>query len=430
MKNYLTSLTLLALSIVTLLSSCTDTCESTTSYKYFKPVYTSLEELRGSVSMEAPKAIDQSGKIYYINDHLLINEPNEGIHIVNNEDPTNPQNIGFISIPGNFDLAGMDGYLFVDSYVDLVILDISDLQHPKEVHRVEDIFPNYNSYGYYTQEEGIVTDWVEVVEQSEISTDCDQQGVGYQYYDWGYRYEGGIAVDMLQSSDASGGVPSSGSAGVGGSMARFTINNDHLFMIDQSEMRILDVSSPEEPILGARLQIGWGIETIFPYDDMLFIGANNGMYIYDVTSPLSPQLLSNYSHTTSCDPVVTDGKYAYVTLRSGNQCQGFSNQLEIIDIQDPTTPKLIETYPMYNPHGLSISGDHLFICDGEAGLKIYNASDVTQIDKNLIKNYGDIHAYDVIVIDCLLMLIGDDGLHQYSCNDFLGDITYLSSIDF
>lgn len=426
-KFYQTPLILLVISAV-VLGSCTDTCETVSSYTFFKPVFISKEELRKAIQFQSPQEINQSGKIYFINDHLLINEPNEGIHIINNENPETPQNLGFIKIPGNFDLAAVDGYLYVDSYIDLVVLDISDLTNPIEVKRFNDIFPDYNAYGYYASEDGIVTDWVETTTSEEISTECDGEE-NYHYYPWGYRYSGGIAVDML-SAESFNKNSGSSSPGVGGSIAKFTINNDHLFMIDQSEMHIADISNPASPMLGAKTEIGWGIETIFPYQDMLFIGSNDGMYIYDVSAPLSPNLLSNYSHVRSCDPVVTDGKYAYVTLRSGTQCQGFTNQLEVIDIQDPSNPELLETYPMYNPHGLSISDGRIFICDGEAGLKIYNAGNIHQIDQNLIKHYGDIHAYDVIVQDCLVMLIGDDGLRQYHCNDFAGDITYLSTIEF
>lgn len=425
MKTFTHSPLLLSVLLAaTLLYGCRDTCETTTAYTYYEPVYTSLETLRSSVSFGEDRPIDEAGKIYLINDHLLVNEPNEGIHIINNKDPENPENLGFINIPGNFDMAAVDGYLFVDSYVDLVILDITDFTNPKEVKRVKNVFPEYNSYGYYASEEGIVTGWAEVEQTHEVNTDCESSG--QVYYPWGYRYDKGIAVDAVFASESLGGAAT---PGIGGSMARFTINNSHLYMIDQSVMHIVDITTPTEPVLGTRVDVGWGIETIFPYDSLLFIGANNGMYIYDVSSPLSPNQLSNYSHMTSCDPVVTDGRYAYVTLRSGNQCAGFTNQLEVIDIADPSDPELIETYPMYNPHGLSISDNRLFICDGEAGLKIYNAHDVHSIGDQLIKNYGDIHAYDVIVNECLVMLIGDDGLHQYHCNDF-DDIIYLSTIPF
>lgn len=416
-------LSLLILAVVGI-TSCTDTCETTSVYTYYEPVYTPLSEIRSAVGFQESRAITQAGKIYLIQEYLLINEPGAGIHIINNQDPGNPQNLGFINIPGNFDMAAVDGFLYADSYTDLVILDISDLTNPHEINRVEDLFPNYSSYGYYVSELGVVTDWKEVKEKDRVKNiDCDGSGI---YYTWGYRYEGIIALNSDSGSPSKGG--GSVSAGIGGSMARFTITNNHLYMIDQSEMRIADISTPAEPMLGAQTSIGWGIETIFPYGDMLFIGANNGMYIYDVSTPLAPIQLSNYSHVNSCDPVVTDGQYAYVTLRSGNNCNGFTNQLEVIDIGDPSNPELLKTYPMYNPYGLSIAGNRLFICDGEAGLKIYDASNVNSM--TLIKAYTDIHAYDVIVNDCLVMLIGEDGLHQYHCMEFEEDITYLSTISF
>lgn len=412
--------------VIVAFAGCSDTCETSTAYVYYKPVYTSYDDLRASVKYGEKREINQAGKIYLINDYLLVNEPNAGIHIIDNSDPQHPENLGFIHIPGNFDMAAVDGYLYADSYMDLVILDISDITNPQEIKRVNDLFPNYNTFGYYSTEEGVVTGWEETKEFNQINTDCESTEDNNYY--WGYRFDGGIAVDAMYAAEVSS--KSSGTPGIGGSMARFTISNNHLYMIDQSEMRIADISTPAAPVLGARTSVGWGIETIFPYGDLLFIGANNGMYIYDISTPLSPSQLSSYSHMTSCDPVVTDGRYAYVTLRSGNQCNGFTNQLEVIDIADPSDPTLIKTYPMYNPHGLSISDNKLFICDGDAGLKIYNAFDVNSIGDHLIKNYGDIHAYDVIVKDCLVMLIGDDGLHQYHCNDFQEEITYLSTIPF
>lgn len=424
MKNNLIIICVIAIGAFFLIG-CADTCEITHSVTYYEPVYTSLKEVRSSVGfVSGEKEINTAGKIYYINNHLLINEPNEGIHFINNSDPKNPQHIGFLNIPGNFDMAAVDGYLYADSYIDLVVIDISDLTNPKEIERLENLFPNYNSYGYYaSSDKGIVTDWVEVEQMREYKTDCEGG-----YY-WGNYYGRGIVLMDNTTFNASTAV-SPANPGVGGSMARFTINNQHLYMIDQQDMHIVSITDPANPMLGSKINIGRGIETIFPYDSLIFIGANDGMSIYDVSSPLSPTRLSRFNHVRSCDPVVTDGRYAYVTLRSGTECQGFTNQLDVIDIQDPVNPQLVKTYPMYNPYGLSISNKRLFICDGDAGLKIYNASNVETISDNLIKHYGNINAYDVIVIDCLVMLIGNDGLRQYTCNDFQDDIALLSHIPF
>ena len=86
------------------------------------------------------------------------------------------------------------------------------------------------------------------------------------------------------------------------------------------------------------------------------------MHIYDVSNPASPQKLSVYQHVYSCDPVVVEGDFAYVTLNSLNTwCGRFSNQLDIIDISDLSDPKLIKQYAMESPLGLGIYGNLLFV---------------------------------------------------------------------
>lgn len=56
---FLTSL--LGLSV--LLEGCTDKCEVTNEYTYYKPVYTTLDELRAGVAVTAPEPIKSVGKI-------------------------------------------------------------------------------------------------------------------------------------------------------------------------------------------------------------------------------------------------------------------------------------------------------------------------------------------------------------------------------
>jgi hypothetical protein len=184
-------------------------------------------------------------------------------------------------------------------------------------------------------------------------------------------------------------------------------------------MNLVDITDTRNPVIWNKLSIGFGIETIFPYGNKLFIGSNNGMYIYDNSNPASPVQLSVYSHITSCDPVVVEGDYAYVTLRSGTPCQGFTNELNVVSVSNPSQPVLVKTYSMFNPHGLGIDRGTLFICDGDAGLKVYDASDVNAIDSHLLKHYGGINAYDVIPLrdKNVLILVGAGGIYQYSYSD-------------
>ena len=151
------------------------------------------------------------------------------------------------------------------------------------------------------------------------------------------------------------------------------------------------------------------------------------MLIYDISNAYNPTYISDYWHVTSCDPVVVEGNYAYVTLRAGNLCGEESDQLDVIDISDLTNPSLVRSYSMTEPYGLGIDNTTLFICDGSAGLKIYDASDVLHIADNRIATFPNIETYDVIPLGGVLMLIGDDGLYQYDYSD-LNDIKLLSSI--
>ena len=139
------------------------------------------------------------------------------------------------------------------------------------------------------------------------------------------------------------------------------------------------------------------------------------MFIYSTADPAYPSLLSQFSHITSCDPVIADSNFAFVTLRSGNNCAGFVNQLEILNIQNVQSPTLVKSYDLTNPHGLSKSGNILFICDGTGGLKIFDASDVNNL--NLLRTIGGLNAYDIITINNNAIVVAADGLYQYDYSD-------------
>ncbi len=119
-------------------------------YDYYdncdKPIYLSYEKLRSNYpAIKEPREIEKAGKIYVYGDTLLINERNKGIHVVDNRVKERPIRKQFIEIPGNIDLAVKDGYLYVDSFIDLVILDIRDINNISVVNRKEKVFP-YDAY--------------------------------------------------------------------------------------------------------------------------------------------------------------------------------------------------------------------------------------------------------------------------------------------
>jgi hypothetical protein len=105
----------------------------------------SYADLRAAVRAEAPRPLTQVGKIYEYQSWLLVNERNRGVHLFDNTDPANPRNHAFIVVPGNLDVAVRDGYLYADSFIDLVTIDLNDPANIREVNRALDVFP-YDEY--------------------------------------------------------------------------------------------------------------------------------------------------------------------------------------------------------------------------------------------------------------------------------------------
>ncbi len=378
---------------------------------YYTPIYSTTAEIKNAVTYEAPRNLSHVGRIYYKDKFLFINESGEGIHVIDNAAPSSPAPKGFLKIPGNTDLAIVGNFLYANSYVDLVVFDIGDKTSIREVKRLEGVFDNVQSFGYSVLVNNMVlTGWQqhEMVQVNESKCDNRVQAWG------GLLYEDGIALPT--SSVALSGAPGA-KAGISGSMAAFTISQGRLYGLDGDELEVINVTNPAVPVKGKALSVSGDLETLFPFKDKLFAGSRSGMYIYDIINPDAPKVLSKYEHVRSCDPVIVDDSYAYVTLRSGNTCQGFTNQLEVISLQNLSSPTLVKTYPMTNPFGLGIDDKLLFICDGSAGLKVFDATDVNAIDSHLVSQFSVGDARDVIPFENIAMMITSDGLYQYDYTD-------------
>jgi hypothetical protein len=216
---------------------------------------------------------------------------------------------------------------------------------------------------------------------------------------------------------------SQNNSGQGGSLARFAIAKNHLYVVDPSSIYAFDLTNARVPAYQSEDNIFSGVETIYPLNDYLYIGSTNGMFVYSIKSPSSPQYVSELQHIFSCDPVVADNNYAYVTLNDRFQSRCFRgvNQLDINDISDPTSPSLIRSYDMESPQGLGIDGNLLFVCDN--GLKVF---DVSNVDNIALLDHFPIVAHDVIPRNGILMVIGDNALIQYDYSN--GQLELLSTI--
>jgi hypothetical protein len=409
-KKYHTMRTTIKIAFLAIMAASLFSCEDVVkdTYTVNEPVYMSYSELRASFEVLPQEEIIKPGKIYFKDELIFVNEYQKGIHIIDNTEPTNPVVLKFLEIPGNVDMAIKGDILYADSYVDLLSIDISDLDNIKEVDRDQDAFP----YIIPKVEDGIVksVDQTQGVivgyKQTQVTEKVEDVSGNFQWFNrWGMTED---AVNFRASPAKTGGA-----VGVGGSMARFTIYDNYLYAIDHANLKIFDITTLENPVYKDQVYVRWNIETLFPYGQRLFIGGQTGMFVYSLETPALPKYISEFTHATACDPVVVEGDYAYVTLRSGNLCGAIESQLNVIDIADINDPKLVKAYPLEEPYGLGIDNDVLFICDGKAGLKVFDATDKNNIDENQLALYNEMDAFDVIPLGDLLILISVDGLFQY-----------------
>lgn len=399
--------------LVFLASSCTDKIYET--FTANSPVYLSYDELRSAVKMTAARELNNPGKIYFKDQYIFINEKMKGVHVFDVSDPKNPQNKGFIEIPGNIDIAIKENTLYADSYVDLVAIDVSSFSAIKETSRVQKVFP-YTLPKYDTnypvaridETKGVVTDW----EIKSVRQELEQR-----YYPVYYRAEM-LTMDAAYNKGSFGSAAGGSTYGVGGSMARFGLYKDFLYIVDNYQLHTFKLSSASTVTKLNSNYVSWNVETIFITDNHIFLGTQNGLIVMSLEVPEKPVQKGTFSHVTSCDPVVVKGDLAFVTLKGGTTCRGGTlNQLDVIRMTDNYTKfALLKSYPMYAPQGLGIDDDLLFICDGDAGLKIYNAADPMMITQNPVAAFPNINAYDVIPLNNYLFMVGETGflLYDYS----------------
>jgi hypothetical protein len=398
-------------------------CEDSTykEYKGYAPVYLTYDNLRKSVKIEQKADLKKPGKIYFKDNFIFIIEALQGIHVFDNTDPSAPQWKNFVAVPGVIDMAISGSFMFADSYVDVVILDLADIANIQEVGRMKDIIPytipkTGTDYpmGQVDKNRGVVISW----ELRTIRERIFYEPSPYPVYTMD-------RTSFALNAQVSSGVSGSG-IGIGGSMARFGIKDNILYLLDKNALKIIDITSKTSPVKLAELNPGANLETIFINGKSMFLGTTTGMVIYNISVPSTPSSRVFFTHARSCDPVIVDDTLAYVTLRTGTNCGGNVNCLDIVNVKDLSRPALVISYPMTNPQGLGKSGKTLFICDGNSGLKIYDATNPKKLG-DPIKTYPGINAYDVIPLGTILVMIGADGLYQYDYSN-IQNITLKSKI--
>jgi len=215
--------------------------------------------------------------------------------------------------------------------------------------------------------------------------------------------------------------------GKGGSLARFTIAANHLYIVDYGTIEVYDLADPANPVKKTSVNIGFGVETIYTFQDKLFIGSRDGMYIYSIANPSDPVKLGEARHVRSCDPVVANDTAAYVTLQGGSACGPAQSGLYVYDIKNITAPVQKSLLPLSTPYGLGLKDSVVFVCRGNSGLSLIDVKDLSH--PVLMHTITDGDYRDVIPYNNILIAYVSTGLLIYDISD-LKKITKIGTVNY
>jgi len=159
----------ICLMLTVLLFACDPQWRNDSRFMAYAPIYVSKEEAN-LIGAEAAKPTVLPGKIYAYGNYLFQVEQNHGIHIIDNSNPQQAHKISFLNVPAASELAVKSGFLYTNNLDDLVVFDISDVNSPRLVNRVENAFPQISQEypplnGAYFEcvdpSKGIVVGWEE-----------------------------------------------------------------------------------------------------------------------------------------------------------------------------------------------------------------------------------------------------------------------------
>ena len=200
-----------------------------------------------------------------------------------------------------------------------------------------------------------------------------------------------------------------------------TIKDGYMYTIDHDHLRVLsleDVSKPKEVY---KVYVGSGLESVFAYEDNLFMGTDRAILIYGLAKKDKPVLKSTNSHVIIAkDPVIVLNDIAYSTLRQGNENSNPSGSLEVVDVSNPSSPFTVKIIQQEYPMGLAGNDHALYVCNAKFGLNVF------EMDRNefLIfrKNIPSDPIYNCIVADNVLIGQTKTGLLFYNIKNPLSPV--------
>ncbi|MGV7225167.1 MAG: hypothetical protein ACQ9MH_27075 [Nitrospinales bacterium] len=118
----------------------------TTHHDDYEPVLMMREDMEAAVQMRETREIENPGKIWVYDQYIFIIEQYKGIHVLDNTNPENPNNLSFIQVDGCSDVAVNNGLIYANNAVDLIGIKPSpDFQSMTVASRNRNVLPELSN---------------------------------------------------------------------------------------------------------------------------------------------------------------------------------------------------------------------------------------------------------------------------------------------
>jgi hypothetical protein len=86
----------------------------------YEPVLMTRKNMEAAVQIRESREIEKPGKIWVYDQYIFVIEQYKGIHIIDNTNPSNPENVAFVQVDGCTDVAVKEGLIYANNAVDLI----------------------------------------------------------------------------------------------------------------------------------------------------------------------------------------------------------------------------------------------------------------------------------------------------------------------
>ena len=358
----------------------------------------------------------------------------EGLRVVDVSDPAHPVEVGSYETPGwafGVDIVGSIAYV-ADAFVGLRVVDVSDPTHPAELGGYE-VSGGHAGSVAVAGNTAYVADrnwglWVVDVSDPGVPTQVGfYSPLGHAVAvavsgNYAYVAAATYGLRVVDISDPAHPVEV-GAYDTQGNAIGVAVVGEYAYVAVMctdvgAGLHVVDVSDPADPTgVGYRQQGEWVCyRDIVVAGRMAYIANEWGLELIDVSTPLSPALLSYielqgdvWGATTGVD---VSGTRAYVVGDNG---------LYIVDVSDPVSPTLISNFKNFEwgkDFDVAVAGTRAYVTHaGGVSLKIIDVSD--PLHPTQLGAYRGQHGPErvIVVNNTAYVAFGSGGLHGIDVTD-------------